>query len=44
MGRIIGFIIAIIIYGKTKNIWFAGFSGAIILVILEAIFSGRNSG
>ena len=39
MGRLIGFIVGLVVYGKTKNILFAGVAGAISMMILEVIFS-----
>jgi hypothetical protein len=42
MGRVIGFLVCLVIYGNTKNIWLAGFVGAISMVILDAILQGSK--
>lgn len=42
MGRVIGLVIGLVVYGKTKNILYAGVAGAISMIILEVIFTVIN--
>ncbi|MBU1712101.1 MAG: hypothetical protein KKD47_03255 [Proteobacteria bacterium] len=44
MSRIIGLVVGLVVYGKTKNIWYAGVAGAISMTILEVIIGAIRKG
>lgn len=37
MGKFVGFIVGLVVFAKTKNIWIAGLSGAVAWGITDAL-------